>query len=321
MKIDVHNHAFPEAVIELVNADDAFDVKVEDKTVWYGRWGVGHELQQSLYDPEAKLAELERAGLDAAVICIEPSLFAYESPVEAAERVAVTANRALADFCFACPDRLRWMAHVPLQSPARAVAVLEDAVRAGAVGVEVATALPDRRIDLPEFNPFWGAVERLGITVFAHPAYVRPYEGFQDYYLRNVIGNPLETTVFIFRLICAGVLDRHPGLRVILSHAGGFYPYQAGRLRHARTVRPELEGSPDDPWGYSGQVFIDTITHDRDALRYLVDKFGAANVVMGTDLPYDMATAEPMRSLTEAVGPEAARTIAEEVPARLFGWG
>jgi aminocarboxymuconate-semialdehyde decarboxylase len=114
------------------------------------------------------------------------------------------------------------------------------------------------------------------------------------------------------------VLDRHPGLTVILVHAGGYFPFQAGRLRHARAVRPELASAPQDPWAYRGQVLTDPITHDRDALRYLVQKMGAENVVMGTDLPFDMATPHPMRALEEALGAATARQVAEANPARLF---
>jgi aminocarboxymuconate-semialdehyde decarboxylase len=102
-------------------------------------------------------------------------------------------------------------------------------------------------------------------------------------------------------------------------HAGGYFPWQAGRLRHARTVRPELESSPADPWSYLGQVIVDPITHDADALRYLIAKVGAANVVMGTDLPFDMATPEPMSALLEACDEETAAVIAERNPAALYG--
>jgi aminocarboxymuconate-semialdehyde decarboxylase len=103
-------------------------------------------------------------------------------------------------------------------------------------------------------------------------------------------------------------------------HAGGYFPYQAGRLRHARTTRPELADAPTDPWRYLGQLVPDTITHDRDALAYMVGRVGAENVVLGTDLPFDMATPEPWAALVAAVGEDTARVIAEESPARLFGF-
>ena len=104
----------------------------------------------------------------------------------------------------------------------------------------------------------------------------------------------------------------------MLVHAGGYFPYQAGRLRHARTVRPELSSTPEDPWSYRGQVVTDTISHDRDALRYLVTRMGVENVLMGTDLPFDMATPHPMAALADAVDADTAWRIAEDNPARLF---
>jgi aminocarboxymuconate-semialdehyde decarboxylase len=117
--------------------------------------------------------------------------------------------------------------------------------------------------------------------------------------------------------MCAGVLDRHPGLRVLLLHSGGYFPYQAGRLRHASTVRPELPAV--DPWSYAGRLWFDTITHDAQALRYLVDRVGAEHVVFGTDLPFDMAPPDPVAEVRDALGDELAARVGEANPARLFG--
>jgi aminocarboxymuconate-semialdehyde decarboxylase len=211
------------------------------------------------------------------------------------------------------------MAHVPLAAPGRAPQVLADAVAAGAAGVEVGTCIAGRRLDDDDFEPFWAAAETLGVPVMLHPAYNEPNRGLDAFYLQNVIGNLLETTIAAERLICAGVLDRHPRLRVLLVHGGGYYPYQAGRLRHAATVRSELQPAPRDPWAYRGRLLVDTITHDVDSLRFLLSRMGAENVVVGTDLPFDMATPEPMAELTGAADPATARVVAEDNPARLFG--
>ena len=135
-----------------------------------------------------------------------------------------------------------------------------------------------------------------------------------------MIGNLVETTTALERLICARVFDRHPKLRVLVNHAGGFFPFAAGRLRHSRTNRPELADAPENPWAYLPQIWFDTITHDVAALRYLVQRVGVSQVVMGTDMPFDVAPHEPMRELLEAVGPETAKVIAEDNPAALFGW-
>ena len=142
------------------------------------------------------------------------------------------------------------MAHVPLQDPRLAAEMLERAASDGAVGVDVGTSIAGRRLDEPEFDAFWTAAERARLPVEIHPDFTYDrHPALAPYYLSNVVGLPLETTLAIARLIAAGVLDRHPDLRVVVLHAGGFLPYQAGRLRHARTVRPELAASPADPVG------------------------------------------------------------------------
>lgn len=314
MKIDVHNHAIPQPAVELLNRDPVYGVTIEDG-VWRGGVHVNFELAPSFLDPAAKLAELESKGLEGAVVSVSPTIFYYHVDAAAGEAMAVAGNEGLAAMA---SERLRWMASVPLQAPERAAAVLAEAVEAGAVGVEIGTSAAETPLDDPSLEPFWAAAERLGTPVMLHPAYVPKHPRLQEFYLENVIGFPLETTIALERLICSGVLDRHPDLRVVGLHAGGYFPWQAGRLRHARTVRPELAESPAEPWSYLGQILLDPITHDADALRYLVNKVGAENLVLGTDLPFDMATPDPLGALRAAVDEETVAQITERNPAELY---
>ncbi|HZV49677.1 MAG TPA: amidohydrolase family protein [Candidatus Dormibacteraeota bacterium] len=319
MRIDVHNHAMPEPALDLLRREPVYGVTIQGDRISGGAH-VPYTLVRSFYDPAAKLAELEAGGLEAAVVSVAPPLFYYEVDPEAGEAMCAAVNAGLRDFCAHSPDRLRWMAHVPLRRPRRAAEVLEEQRRAGCVGVEVASNVAGQRLDDPALEPFWAAAERLRLPVMIHPAYNPAHPALGDWYLQNVIGNQLETTVAIERLICAGLLDRHPQLVLVLVHAGGYFPYQAGRLRHARAVRPELAEAPADPWAYLGRLVFDTITHDRLALSYLVSRVGAENVVVGTDLPFDMASPRPWAELCAALDPETARRVAEENPARLYGF-
>jgi aminocarboxymuconate-semialdehyde decarboxylase len=315
-RTDVHNHALPQSAIDLLNADPVYRVSIRD-----GRWEGGHHppfaVVPEFVEPDAKLAELERKQLDAAIVSTIPPLFYTDLELPPLERLCAAVNEGLAGFADAHPDRFRWLATVPLGFPERAAELLGEAVRAGAVGVEIPSHVRGRRLDADEFEPFWAAVEELGAPVLLHPFDNEPHRGLRDWYLDNVIGNQLETTVAAERLICSGVLDRHPRLRIVLVHAGGYLPFQAGRLRHAQSWH-ERDGEPRDPWSYLGRVLVDTIAHDRDALAYTVARVGAENVVLGTDLPFDMATPEPWAALVDAVGDETARTIAVDNPARLF---
>jgi aminocarboxymuconate-semialdehyde decarboxylase len=317
LRWDVHNHAVPREAIELLRSGDGYPVKVEGDVLEADR--VRAELTPLFVDPAAKLEQLAQLGLDAAAVSVSPALFAYEVDADRAASLCGAVNRGLAEFCGFEPSRLCWIAHVPLQAPDVAAELLAAAAAGGAVGAQIGTSVAGTPLAEAGLDPFWAAAEEQDMALMLHPAYNNPHPGLEGYHLQNAIGNQLETTIAAERLIVTGVLDRHPGLRLLLVHAGGYMPWQAGRLRHAAAVRDELADSPPDPHAYFGRIVVDTITHDAAALRYLVERVGTDNVVMGTDLPFDMATPEPVAALEEAVDADTARRIMEETPRRVFG--
>jgi len=320
LKIDTHNHAIPPATVELLRREKVYKSEVRDNRIIVAANPI-FDLIDSFLTAKGKLAELERCGLEAAVVSSSPTLFYYDVDAAAGEAMARTVNQGLVEMCAEAPERLKWMATVPMQAPEVAVTVLEDAIKAGAVGVEVGTSIAGGRLDEARFEPFWAAAERSGLPVMLHPAFNEPSAALEPFYLTNVIGNLLETTITVERLISRGVLDRHPGVRLLLVHAGGYFPFQAGRLKHARTVREELKDSPTDPWQYVGrQLLFDVVTHDVQALRYLVSRLGVDSIVMGTDLPFDMAMTDAVKMLEEATDAATAERITEANPAALFGF-
>jgi aminocarboxymuconate-semialdehyde decarboxylase len=317
MIVDAHNHIFPQPVIDLLKSDPGFGVTVTATSVSSGSHA-DHALFPALYDPEVKLSELRDRKLDGAVFSLAPRLFSYELPTELGIAMAEAANKGLEEFAAYDSGRFGWMGHLPLQDPDLSAEMVGELAARGAVGIEVGSAIAEHRLDEESFEPFWAAAEDAGLLVFVHPAYIPRLPGIADFYLRNVIGNPLETTICVERLLSAGVLDRHPKVKILLAHGGGFFPYQAGRLRHARTVRKELADAPADPWQYTGQLLFDTITHDGPALEYLIARAGAENVVIGTDHPYDMGEGAPVDALRQVTDDETFTQIAERNPARLF---
>ncbi len=320
MRIDVHNHVISEAAMELLRTEPVYGVQLDGRK-WSGGLHVDFEIADSFVEPDAKLAELDSKRIDAAIVSTAPPLLYHHVEAEAGEAMARAVNRGLAEFAAAAPDRFGWLASVPLQSPELAVSVLEDASKDGCLGVEIGTALPGRPLDEAELEPFWETAARRGLPVTIHPAYGEYSSALKPFYLTNVLGFLLDTTIAIERLIVAGVLDRHPDLQVVLMHGGGYFPYQVGRLRHATTVRPELADAPADPWSYSKRLFFDIITHDPAALAFLIDRAGADRVVLGTDLPFDMAPPDPIGLLEAAADGSDVETIAERNPAALYGFG
>ncbi len=323
MIIDAHHHALPQRALDLFARDPVYRVELDGRR-WHGGNHVDFTVADEFVETPAKLAQLDALGLDGAIVSGIPPLFYYELDAGPGAAVCEAVNGGLAEMAAESGGRLRWMAHVPLQEPRRAAAMLEQAAADGAVGVHIGTSIAGRRLDETEFEPFWAAAAETGLPVEVHPDFTYDrHPALAPYYLNNVVGLPLETTLTAARLICAGVPDRHPRLRIVLLHGAGFLPYQAGRLRHATTVRPELRDAPADPWSYFGQLAVDTITHDAEALAYLIARIGADNVVLGTDLPFDMAPPDPVGLLRAATGGDEALAarVAGGNAARLYGLG
>lgn len=301
MSVDVHNHVMPREVLDLFEAEPAYGVSVAG-----GRWtGVHHvpfTIDASFHDPAAKLASMDARGIRAAVVSPPPSLFFYGAAVTDCERLCAASNEGSSRFCASAPDRLRWLANLPMQDPDAAVSAYRAAARAGASGAAVGTSVAGSRLDEDRFGPFWRQAEELGMPVLLHPAFNEAHRGLDPFYLQNVVGNPLETTLAAERLICSGVLARHPGIRLVLVHGGGFLPYQAGRLMHACGVRPEIEVAAEAVRAALGQLYFDSITHDAAALRFLAERMGVDHVLLGTDMPFDMAEGRPAELVADALG-------------------
>ncbi len=317
MLIDVHNHVMPDEALDVLRHDPGYGVTIQGDR-WTGGHHVPFTIAAAFRDPAAKIAEMDAREIGSAVLSCPPPLFLYEVGSDRGAGFCEAANSGMAKFCAGHPDRLRWLANLPLQDPPRAVASYRAALRHGCAGLAIGTSIAGQRLDEPRFEEFWAAAETAGRPVLVHPAFNEPHAALEPYYLQNVIGNPLETTIMVERMICAGVFVRHPGLRLVVLHGGGYLPYQAGRLAHACGVRPEISISAADVWQAFGQLYFDTITHDVPALRYLAERVGIDHVLLGTDLPFDMALQEPTAVLAEAFDEPDRSLIEWANAARLF---
>ena len=184
-----------------------------------------------------------------------------------------------------------------LQDPALAARQIGELVTGyGLAGAEIPASIAGRYLGDDFFLPFWAAAEDAGALVFIHPT-TRGFAvpALDQYYLWNSVGNPMETAIAAAHMAMAGVLERHPRLRVVLAHGGGALPVVRGRLRRAFAVRPEararIRSGPD---GTLRRFYYDTVTHDHDLLVDLVRFAGADQVLLGSDRPFDMGSDDPV---------------------------
>jgi aminocarboxymuconate-semialdehyde decarboxylase len=157
-------------------------------------------------------------------------------------------------------------------------------------GAMFASNIMGKNLDDPGFEPLWAAAEELGAFMFVHPNNVAGTDRLKSYYLVNLIGNPLDTTIAAACLIFGGVMDRHPKLKIMLAHGGGFTPYQAARWEHGWKVRPEPKKNvPAQPKNIAKRFMYDTILHSDQTLEAMIGLVGVERVMLGSDYPYDMA--------------------------------
>src|SRR5579863_9777399 len=261
--------------------------------------------------PEHRLADLDAMSIDIQMIAPPPLQCYYAVPLDIAVKAARIVNDGIAEFCAKHPDHFKGFGSVPMPDGREAVNELERCVRKlGFAGVEILTNVAGKELSDPAFAPFWKKAEELGVLVMIHPNSFTEASRFERFYLNNVIGNPLETTLALHYLIFDGVLERHPKLKILAVHGGGYLGGYSGRIDHAWGARSDAHGElPQLPTTYLKRVYVDTVVFTPHQLAELVRVFGADRVVMGTDYPFDMADFDPVGHIAGVPGFDAA-TIA-----------
>ncbi len=309
--IDAHGHLLVPAVGALVadHPAEAADTAAERASFSAASAAVNQaqikRVWPQLTDAGRRLADLTAMGVDIQLVGPMPMHRYWAEPGLAARLAAVT-NEAVAAHCAEGEGRLAGLGTIPLQHPDLAVRVLERARRElGLKGVSVATNVDGRELADRAFDPVWEAAADLGAVIFVHPWGCSLGSRLSTNYLGNTFGQPAETALALSHLIFDGTLDRHPGLKLLAAHGGGFLPTYIGRSDHAWDNRPDARGCARRPSEYLRGIFYDALVYSPGALRHLVAAVGADKVVLGTDYPFDMGVADPVARAAAAGLPAA----------------
>ncbi|MEU3091166.1 amidohydrolase family protein [Streptomyces massasporeus] len=256
-------------------------------------------------DVTVRLAAMDTQGVDVQLISPSPSHYHYWADEETAEKLCRLATEATAAHCAQAPDRLRGLGLVPLQHPERTVRALDHALEQGLLGVEIAGHAPGRELSDPAYEPFWSRAEQTGAILFLHPFGCTLDDRLDRWYLSNTVGQPTENAVALSHLIFSGALDRHPELKLIAAHGGGYLPTHIGRADHAWRARPDAgAGCAHLPSSYLTRLYFDSLVHDPHVLRALIGAAGADRILLGSDFPFDMGTENPVGALRAAHLPD-----------------
>lgn len=329
--IDVHCHLSTPSANELIQqhyspdailAKEPYDLFAGEASRARNR-EVGPTLIPKLSGTEQRLKDMDAMGVDIQVLASFVSQNYYWTEADLGRQLMRLQNERIAEARDEHPGRFEALGTIPLQHAESAVAELEYCVQTlGMKGVQISANVNGDDLDDPRFRPFWKRATELGVVVLIHPSGFTEARRFDDWFLTNTLGNPLDSTIALLRLIFSGRLAEFPDLKLVVVHGGGFLPFYWARMDHAWANRPEAAVNISEPPStYLKQVYFDTMVFDPGLISNLVGFAGHDHVMIGTDYPFDMGYYDPLGLIAKVPGlsPAELAAISGGNAARLFG--
>jgi len=289
--VDMHCHSYVHDVWPLIeeHGDLGYLASVVDNPILRNKIDINNV--------DFRLQQMDEQGIDVQAISLHVGQYHHWAGPDLAAKIVAIQNEKIAETCAAHPERFVGLGAVALQHPELAVRQMKHAVKELDMrGFMITGSVNGEELSSPRFHPFWAAAEELGIVIFIHP---RNFPAGQSRLngngrLDNVIGNPLETTIALSHLIFEGTLDKYPGVKICAAHGGGYLASYIGRsdhcVTHASMFCAAVEKLPSEY--LRQQLYFDSLLYTEENLRHLIATVGADRVVIGTDFPFAMGTAD-----------------------------
>lgn len=265
----------------------------------------GKDRFLDLTNIETRLRKMDSQGVDIQVLIPVPFQHYCNIKNNSAYRAIETINNKISEAANARKDRFVALGHLPMQNGDLAAIEMDRCVKELDIrGFQLITFQDGKELSDISYDPIWETAVKYDVPIFLHPNGYPEGDRLKNHYFINIIGNPMDTTVALHHLIFDGTLEKFPELKIIVAHGGGYLPAYSGRIDHAYGARPDCRGNKlnHKPSDYLKRMFFDTVVFSFDQLKYLIDKFGANHIVMGTDYPYDMAEDDPIEHVIGTKG-------------------
>jgi aminocarboxymuconate-semialdehyde decarboxylase len=307
LKIDMHTHILPKT---MPNWTEKFGygkfIHLESNADGSANMMQGgnffRRIVENCWDESLRIKEYEQFNTQVQVVCTIPVMFSYwANPKDCAE-LSRFLNDHIAELVQQYPKHYIGLGTIPMQDTDEAIKELERIKTIGLVGIQIGSNINDKNLSEDEFFPIFEACSRLGLAVMIHPWQMMGFDSMKKYWLPWLVGMPAETSRAACSMIFGGVLERLPKLRVCFSHAGGSFLPTLGRIEHGFNCRPDLVAIDNqvNPREYVGKFWVDSITHDIDALKYILNMQGSKRVCLGSDYPFPLGDLEIGKFIEES---------------------
>jgi aminocarboxymuconate-semialdehyde decarboxylase len=262
-------------------------------------------VEQNCWCPQTRIDDCDRQNVDVQVLSTVPVMFSYWAKPKDALDLSRLLNDHIAEIVRQYPHRFIGLGTVPMQDPDLAVEEMRRCVNdLGMAGIQIGSHVNEWNLSEPVLFPFFEAAQQLRASIFVHPWDMMAQEKMSKYWLPWLVGMPAESSLAICSLIFGGVLERLPNLKIAIAHGGGAFPATIGRIEHAFNVRPDLcaVDNKTSPRELLKRFYLDTLVHEAEVLRYLIQLMGVERLALGTDYPFPLGELEPgqvIRELTE----------------------
>lgn len=305
-RVDVHTHFVPRSMPELSDRYAGYWPRVVDRADGGADILLGDRhfrtIDERSWDLDVRLADMDTYGVRRQVISPIPIALSYGLPAAGVTTLARFLNEWLAEAVQRSPGRVAGFGTAPLQDPDRAAEVTVECVRSlGLAGIEIGTNVDGMSLDDPSLEPFFAAAEEVSALLFVHPVQPMGADRLRDHGMAICLGMPFETAQAASALVLGGVLDRHPGLTVVLAHGGGAFPWVLPRIdRCWETGLTGARSSARRPSSYARRFYYDALVYEPGHLAMLVELVGADRLVVGTDYPFAIAEQPPGNVVDQA---------------------
>ena len=307
LKIDMHTHIIPK---NMPNWTEKFgygkfihlEHNLDNSANMIQGGKFFRRIEENCWNEKQRITEYEKFNTQVQVVCTIPVLFSYWAKPKDCLELSEFLNDHIAALIQHYPKNYIGLATIPMQDSEIAIKELERAKSIGLVGIQIGSNINDENLSEEKFFPIFEACERLGMAVLIHPWQMMGFGSMEKYWLPWLVGMPAETSRAACSMIFGGVLERLPNLRICFSHAGGSFLPTIGRIEHGFNSRPDLVAvdNPINPRDYIGKFWVDCITHDIEALKYILKLQGSKRVCLGSDYPFPLGDLEIGKFITES---------------------